>query len=152
MNWRAHIFLGICCGAFAAYLLSLPLAGAFAFCAVSAASSLLPDLDIRNSKASRAAYAVALLAALAAAYSFSFAKGKGAQEFAISFLAISGLLLALDLVFRPRHRGVMHSAPFALAAAVACYLIFGALMSGAFLLGYCSHLASDGAFFNKLRA
>ena len=143
MNWRAHIFLGICCGAFAAYLLSFPIASALVFCAVSAASSLLPDLDIRNSKASQATYAVAFLSVLAAVYSLSFAKGGGLQDFAVSFFAISGVLLALDLIFRPRHRGMMHGLPFALAASAACFAFFGAFASGAFMLGYCSHLAAD---------
>ena len=143
MNWRAHLFIGVACGAIAAYLLRFDMFSAIFFCAVSAASSLLPDLDIRNSKASKATYAVALLAVIAAAYSLSFAKGKGLQEFALAFAAIVAVLIVLDLLFRPRHRGVMHSAPFALAAAVACYLFFGALSAGAFLLGYCSHLAAD---------
>jgi len=143
MNWRAHLFIGISCGAAAAYLLRLDLAGAAFFCAVSAASSLLPDLDIRNSKASKATYAVALLCAVAAAYSVSFAKGGSASDFAYSFGMIAAALLAIDLLFRPRHRGVMHTAPFALAAAALCFAISGALPSFAFLLGYCSHLAAD---------
>ena len=143
MNWRAHLFIGVSSGAIAAYLLRLDMPNAIFFCIVSAASSLLPDLDIRNSKASRATYAAALLFVLAAAYFLSFAKGGGFQGFALSFLAIAGALLVLDLLFRPRHRGMMHSAPFALAAAAACYLLLGALAGGAFLLGYCSHLAAD---------
>ena len=143
MNYRAHLFIGVACGAVAAYLLRLGLPDAAVFCAVSALSSLLPDLDIRNSKASQAAYAVALIAVLAAAYSVSFAKGGGLGDFAFSFFAISGVLLAVDLIFRPLHRGMMHGAPFAIVAAAACYAFFGALAAGAFLLGYCSHLAAD---------
>ncbi|MCX6772102.1 MAG: metal-dependent hydrolase [Candidatus Micrarchaeota archaeon] len=143
MKWRAHLFIGVACGAFAAFLLRFPLPDAAVFCAISAASSLLPDLDIRNSKASQAAYAVALLALLAAAYFLSFAKGGGWREFALSFIAILCVLAALDLLIRPRHRGTMHGAPFALAAAAVCYAVFGALASGAFLLGYLSHLAAD---------
>ncbi|MFA6328905.1 MAG: metal-dependent hydrolase [Candidatus Micrarchaeia archaeon] len=150
MNWRAHLFIGTAFGAVAAYLLQLNLPSAIFFCAISAVSSLLPDLDIRNSKASQATYAAALLAVLAAAYFLSFAKGRGPQEFAIAFLAIAGALLVLDLLFRPRHRGVMHSAPFALAAAAAAFLVFGALAALAFFLGYFSHLVADGgAIFNK---
>ena len=143
MNWRAHLFIGVASGAIAAYLLRFDLFNAMFFCAVSAASSLLPDLDIRNSKASQATYAVALFAVLAAAYSLSFAKGGGLQDFVFSFFAIAGVLIALDLVFRPRHRGMMHGAPFALASAAACLAVFGAFAAGAFLLGYCSHLAVD---------
>jgi len=144
MNWRAHLFIGVACGAFAAYLLRLDLISAAVFCIVSSLSSLLPDLDIRNSKASKATYAVAIFAVLAAAYSLSFAKGGGFQDFALSFAAIACVLIVLDIVFRPRHRGMMHAAPFALAASAACFVIFGALAAGAFLLGYCSHLAADG--------
>ncbi|MFA6214741.1 MAG: metal-dependent hydrolase [Candidatus Micrarchaeia archaeon] len=143
MNWRAHLFIGVSCGAAAAFLLSLPLAQAASFTIISSAASLLPDLDIRNSKASRATYAAAFFAVLAVAYRFSFANGGGFQEFAVAFLAIGGALAALDLLFRPRHRGAMHGAPFALAASAACYLMFGALASLAFLIGYCSHLAAD---------
>ena len=143
MNWRAHLFIGVASGAIAAYLLRFDLFNAIFFCAVSAASSLLPDLDIRNSKASKATYAVALFAILAASYSLSFAKGKGLQEFALAFTAIVLLLLAIDLLFRPRHRGMLHSAPFALAAAAACYVFFGAQLALAFAIGYCSHLAAD---------
>ena len=144
MNWRAHLFIGFACGAIAAFFLRLPLLDAAIFTAISAASSLLPDLDIRNSKASQAAYAVALLAVAAAAYYFSFAKGGGIDGFADAFLAISATLLAIDLLFRPRHRGLMHRLPFALAAAAVCFAIFGAFPAGAFLLGYLSHLAADG--------
>ena len=143
MNYRAHLFIGVASGAVAAYLLHFDLQNSLFFCAVSALSSLLPDLDIRSSKASQATYAVAMFALLAVAYSLSFAKGGGLGDFAFSFFAISGVLLALDLVFRPRHRGMMHGAPFALAASAACFALFGALASGAFLLGYCSHLAAD---------
>ena len=152
MNYRAHLFIGVACGAVAAYLLRLSLPSAALFCAVSAVSSLLPDLDIRNSKASQAAYAVAIFAVLAAAYAFSFARGGGIGDFAFAFFGLACALLLLDLIFRPRHRGMMHGAPFAVAASAACLVLFGELMAGAFLLGYCSHLASDGAFFNKLGA
>jgi len=144
MNWRAHLFIGVACGAFAAYLLRLDLLSAAVFCIISSLSSLLPDLDIRNSKASKATYAVALLAVLAAAYTLSFAKGGGISEFALSFAAIACVLIVLDVVFRPRHRRMMHTAPFALVASAACFAIFGALAAGAFLIGYCSHLAADG--------
>ena len=143
MNWRAHLFLGVACGAIAAYLLQLQLLDASAFCAVSAISSLLPDLDIRNSKASKATYAAALLCVLAAAYFLSFASGGGMAEFLSSFAVIAAALLAIDFIFRPRHRGAMHTAPFALAAAAICYFALGALAAGAFLIGYCSHLAAD---------
>lgn len=143
MNWRAHLFIGVACGAVAAYLLQLPIISALFFCAVSAASSLLPDLDIRNSKASQATYAAAFLAVVAAAYFLSFAQGGGFQAFAASFLEIAGALIAIDLIFRPRHRGVLHSAPFALASSAACFLLFGAQIALSFAIGYLSHLAAD---------
>ncbi len=143
MNWRAHLFIGISCGAIASFFLNLSFTETALFTAISAASSLLPDLDIRSSKASRAAYAVAFLAVLAAAYFLSFAKGGGVGDFLSSFAIIAAALLAIDFLLRPRHRGALHGAPFALAAAALCYFIFGALPAGAFLIGYCSHLAAD---------
>jgi len=150
MNWRAHLFIGVASGAVAAYFLQLSLLPALLFTAISAASSLLPDLDIRNSKASQAAYGVALLAVLAAAYSISFAKGKGAAEFLSSFAIIAGALLALDLLFRPRHRGIMHSFAFLAAIAAACYFFLGSLVALAFSIGYFSHLAADWrSIFNR---
>ena len=143
MNWRAHIFIGVAAGAFAAYLLHFSLPDSLIFTAISGAASLLPDLDIRNSKASKATYSMAILAVLVVAYLLSFAKGGGLGDFISSFVMITAALLAIDFIFRPRHRGAMHSAPFALAAALGCYAIFGAFASGAFLIGYCSHLAAD---------
>jgi membrane-bound metal-dependent hydrolase YbcI (DUF457 family) len=143
MFWRAHLFVGLSLGAFASYLLKPGLPDSLLFCAISGVSSLLPDLDIRNSKASQATYFAAFLAVLALAYQSSFAKGDGFSEFASSFGIIAAALLAIDLLFRPRHRGVMHSMGFLLAIAVVCYLAFGAMASAAFLLGYSSHLLSD---------
>lgn len=143
MNWRAHLFIGICCGAIAAYFLSLQLPEAAIFTAISAAASLLPDLDIGNSKASRAANTAALLAALAAAFLLSFSKGGGIAEFLSSFAIIAACLLAIGFFIRPRHRGFMHGVPFALAAAAVCYAAFGLLAALAFATGYLSHLAAD---------
>ena len=143
MNWRAHLFLGISSGAAAAYLSWLGLPDALLFCAIAGGSSLLPDLDIRNSKASQSAYFAAFFAVLALSYQSSIAKGGSISEFASSFGIISAALLAADFLFRPRHRGVMHSLLFALACAAACYAAFGMLPSAAFLIGYSSHLLSD---------
>jgi len=143
MNYRAHLFIGVCCGAIAAYLLRLPIGEAALFTAISAAASLLPDLDIGNSKASQALKAAALLAALAIAFLLSFARGGGAAEFLSSFVLIAAALIAAGAIIRPRHRGIMHSVPFALAAAALCYVAFGFLPALAFAIGYLSHLASD---------
>ena len=145
MNWRAHLFIGISLGAVSSFLLRLPLLpDALLFCAISGAASLLPDLDIRNSKASKASYAVAFLAVALLSYQNSIAKGGSLADFASTFAVVCAVLLAADFLFRPRHRGVMHSVPFAAAAAVACFAAFGLLPSAAFLAGYCSHLLADG--------
>ena len=143
MNYRAHLFVGICCGATASFLLRLDLPAAALFTAISAAASLLPDLDIGNSKASQAARAAALLAALAAAFLLSFANGGGAAEFLSYFVLVAAALIAAGILLRPRHRGIMHGVPFALAAAAIFYAALGLLAALAFAIGYLSHLAAD---------
>jgi membrane-bound metal-dependent hydrolase YbcI (DUF457 family) len=147
MKWKAHLFIGISFGAIASLLLGLSLLpDAFLFCAISGAASLLPDLDIRNSKASQASYVVAFFAVVLLSYQNSIAKGGSLGDFASSFTVISALLLAADALFRPRHRGAMHGVPFAFAAALVCYIALGMFPAAAFLLGYCSHLMADGVF------
>jgi hypothetical protein len=104
----------------------------------------LPDLDLRNSKASQALYLLALGAALFAAYQLTLGAGKGMLQFAIALAEIVVALLALDWFLRPRHRTIMHSAIAALALAAACFFVFGWQLALACAIGYISHLVADG--------
>jgi membrane-bound metal-dependent hydrolase YbcI (DUF457 family) len=150
MNWRAHLFIGLSLGAAAASLLGLGLPDALFFFAISGISSLLPDLDVRNSKASQATYFAAFLAVLALSYQSSLAKGGSIADFAYFFGIIAASLFAIDLLFRPRHRGVMHSMGFLFAVSAACFFAFGPLVAASFFIGYFSHLLADGrAIFNR---
>lgn len=143
MNWRAHLLIGAATGVSASFFLALPPSRAFEFAAVCSVSSLLPDLDIRSSKASGILSAVLLALSLAASYALSFLRGGGLFQFAFYFAAISIALLLLDYALRPRHRGIMHSFPFAFAVFLIFLFAFGGDFPLAFLLGYSSHLVAD---------
>jgi len=144
LDWKAHVFIGCLFGAVGGSgIFGLDGAKLALFIAISGVAALLPDLDLRKSKFSQLLYVGVAVAILAAAYALSERGARFATEFAAYAIFLTAAALLLDLLFRPRHRGVMHGAPFALAAAIVCYAAFGALPSGAFLLGYCSHLAAD---------
>ncbi|MCX8175463.1 MAG: metal-dependent hydrolase [Candidatus Micrarchaeota archaeon] len=142
MDWKAHLALGAASGAIAALLLGLSQSQALLFLSISGFSALLPDLDLRTSKASQVLYALALALMLASALLLAgFEPGRAAAYFA----AAAAFFLVLDLLFRPAHRGIMHSALFALACSAAAYLLLGWLFSAAFATGYLSHLLADRA-------
>lgn len=137
MEWKAHLAFGVFLGAVAAYLLGLNM---LTFCALSSIGALLPDLDGRNSKASRLLYA-ALFALLAA---FAFFSGRSVIGAALIFAAGAAILFAIDFLIRPRHRGVMHGFAFACLLGAVFWLLLGALPALALFIGYFSHLLADG--------
>ena len=141
MDWKAHIAIAALAGAAVSYFF-FP-SQILLFTLISAAAGLLPDLDIRNSRGSQIAYALAIALVLLAAYQLSFAAGKGWQEFLLYFAAIAAVLAVADFLIRPRHRGVMHGLLFLLALSAACWLLFGALAASAVFAGYFSHLLAD---------
>lgn len=140
MNWGAHLVLGAACGVIAAYLLSLPIVDAFIFTSVSGIAALLPDLDLRKSKASQIVGGAA--AALALILALLWSNGDGVR-FLAAFCAMLLALLALDWFLRPRHRTIFHSAIAALVLAAACLFLFGWIIALACAMGYLSHLAAD---------
>ena len=141
MDWKAHIAIAAALGAAVAYFL-FP-SGIILFAAISAVAGLVPDLDLRKSKGSRLLYAAAIALAGAGAYANSFAVGAGWQEFLIYFAVIVIVLGAVDILIRPRHRGIMHGILFMLLFCAACYFLFGFLIASAVLAGYFSHLLAD---------
>ena len=145
MNWKAHLFIGAACGfILSAYALRLSAADIAVFTVVTGASALLPDLDLRKSKASQALYLLALGCSLLAAYWLTLGKGLGMVQFAEALALLLLAFLALDWFLRPRHRTVMHSMGAAVALAAACFLVFGWQLALACALGYATHLAADG--------
>ncbi len=115
---------------------------AFLFAAVSGAASLLPDLDLRKSKASQALYSAVFVLILAAAFLLSYKAGK-AENFVLYAAALFLAALGLDFLIRPRHRGIMHSLAFLFALALPCFLLFGEFLACAVAAGYFSHLLAD---------
>lgn len=145
MDWKAHLLFGIAIGtAIAMFALGASAVDAIVFVAVCGASALLPDLDLRKSKASQLAYAFAFSFVLCLAAFFTMEKGGKIEDFALYALLIAAALLALDLLFRPRHRGWMHGLLFACALFIACFAAFGWFLSAALFSGYLSHLLMDG--------
>lgn len=145
MDWKAHMLIGCIFGAVGgSSALSLELPSLALFSAISGAAALLPDLDLRKSKFSQILYLAAAVAILAAAAALS---GKGGavkpQEFVFYALGLGAALLFLDLLIRPRHRGVMHGILFLCAISAAAYFTLGVFFALALFLGYLSHLLAD---------
>ncbi|MEM2137886.1 MAG: metal-dependent hydrolase [Candidatus Anstonellaceae archaeon] len=144
MDWKSHLFLGVLFGAATAnFVLRTDWLGTAGFAAIAGASALLPDLDIRNSKASQVLGIVALAAIVIAAGWLAVAGGKGLEEFAIYALLLLAFAFVADRLLRPRHRGVMHSLGFLCAIAAAAGLLLGGFFALAFAAGYLSHLIAD---------
>ena len=113
------------------------------FTAVTGVAALLPDLDLRKSKASQALALAAFGCALLLAYRFTLAAGKGWIAFAEALAVILLSLLALDWYFRPRHRTITHSWAAALALAIVCFFLSSWPLALAAAIGYGSHIALD---------
>ncbi|VVC00749.1 LexA-binding, inner membrane-associated putative hydrolase [uncultured archaeon] len=146
MNWKTHLLLGAALGAAVCYFLFTKDALQVALAAVLAGgSALLPDIDIRNSKASKITYLILGGAALVAAAWLSFGSGKGAWEFALYLCAIVGGILIVDLLIRPRHRGITHSLVALAVVSVCAYAAAGLLVACAVAVGYFSHLLFDNS-------
>jgi len=144
LDWKAHLLFGILLGAAAAiYIFHFPAADTLRFCVISGVAALLPDLDIRSSKASQTTYVLAGAALLAGAIYFA---GGAASKTAVYLAALIVTFFALDLFIRPRHRGVMHGFLFPFIASAIAYFALGEFVASAFLIGYSSHLLADGMF------
>ena len=150
MDWKAHLFFGVLSGAaFAHSFLKLHGPDFAFYVAVCGACALLPDLDMRKSKASKALYALAAAAILMGVFSWASANVKGWQETLLAIFLLGASFLALDFLFRPRHRGFMHGLLFLAAICAIAYALFGWLWASALFIGYLSHLLAD--FCLKLR-
>ncbi len=143
VDWRGHLLFGAFCGAAAAYFAFGAQGERLAlFCTVSAISSLLPDIDIRSSKISQAAYGTA--AALVLIFALLLSGGDGAKMLFYAAAAIVALL-ALDILARPRHRGITHSLLFAAACTMAVFFAAGFFLACSVAVGCASHLVADRA-------
>lgn len=144
MDWKSHLLFGLLSGALVAvFVFRAGAQASFLFTIASGASALLPDLDMRKSKASKIMYAGLFTLIFAAALFLSYSAGKDLDGFilyaAILFLAVLGL----DFLIRPRHRGIMHSLAFLFALSAISLLLFGEFFASALAVGYFSHLMAD---------
>lgn len=146
MNYKAHMLFGFLLGAAVShFLLRLPLPQSAAFALISSVCALLPDLDLRKSKASQFLLFAALFAISAAAYFIASAFSGGLPQFIALLFGLLLLYLLLDWLIRPRHRGIMHSIAFAALSSLAAYALFGQFFALAFTVGFISHLALDNS-------
>jgi len=144
LDWKAHVFIGCLFGAVGGSgIFGLDGAKLALFIAISGVAALLPDLDLRKSKFSQLLYVGVAVAILAAAYALSERGARFATEFAAYAIFLTAAALLLDLLFRPRHRGVMHGLAFLLAITAGAWLLLGLFFASAIFLGYASHLAAD---------
>jgi membrane-bound metal-dependent hydrolase YbcI (DUF457 family) len=142
MNWKFHLIFGAILGALAAlFVFHFELPEILRFSAIAGISALLPDLDTRSSKASQVTYVLAGAAILAAALYLSGGVAASAMAYLAALIAAFFLL---DFFLRPPHRGLMHGLVFLSIASLLAYFALGGLVASAFLLGYFSHLLSDG--------
>lgn len=144
MDWKSHLFIGLLSGAAAAaYIFHAGAQAAFLFTLASGACALLPDLDMRKSKASKMAHAALFILIFAAALLLSYSYGKGLESFFLYAAMLLLAMLVLDLLIRPRHRGIMHSLSFLFAISAVSFFIFGEFFASALAIGYFSHLCAD---------
>lgn len=144
VDWKSHLFIGLLSGAAAAvYVFHAGAQAAFLFTLASGASALLPDLDMRKSKASKMAHAALFILIFAAAFLLSYPYGWGWEGFFLFAAILLLAMLGLDLFIRPRHRGIMHSISFLFALSAASFFIFGGFFASALAAGYFSHLCAD---------
>lgn len=144
MNWQAHLAFGIFIGIAVSFLFGLSVQDAAFFTAVCGASALLPDLDLRKSKASQMLNIVFFSSAILLSAFFTIKNGFGAEVFVLLTIALFSAIFLIDVVFRPAHRGYMHGLAFASVLFFACLALFSWLLASAFFLGYLSHLLADG--------
>lgn len=143
MDWKSHLLFGLLLGAAVAFAAAFPMNGAVAFTLISGASALLPDLDMRKSKASKLLYAAVFGVIAVAALFLSYSQGKDLEGFALYAAVLFLAVLGLDFLLRPRHRGIMHSLSFMFALCLLLLLIFGEFFASAVAVGYFSHLLAD---------
>ncbi|MCX6770394.1 MAG: metal-dependent hydrolase [Candidatus Micrarchaeota archaeon] len=144
MNWKAHLVFGAIAG-FAVFslLMGMRAEQALIYSAISGACALLPDLDLRKSKASQLLSLLALALAGAFACYLSWRAGDGLAQAAWNFALLLLALVAADWFLRPRHRTLLHGFAFAIVFSLACFFLFGKEFAIAGLIGYVSHLVSD---------
>ena len=121
-DWKIHIVIGLLvalgwAAAFPAIGVASSIAKTASLAFVAAFASLFPDIDSRNSKM-RAIFAVLIAASVAAAYVYFFAE---TWYYALAYFA---LIYSMVRLLPTKHRGVMHTLPFAVLFSAAVVLVY----------------------------
>jgi membrane-bound metal-dependent hydrolase YbcI (DUF457 family) len=113
-------------------------------------SALLPDIDLKNSKA-RLLMDVGMVIVVCFAvllngcnHHLCIPSFASLPSMAFLALAILGCYFLFFLLMNPKHRGITHSL---VACLVYCFLVFivlGRFFAAAALIGYLSHILADG--------
>ncbi len=139
MNHAGHMFVGLLVGAAAAFLLAASPTPTLV--ALVVLGSILPDIDLYHSKASKVIHFVAFVGG---AFVFQpLFSGYGLVSWLVAGIISLAALLVLLIPLRLKHRGITHSWGAAFIFGVAAALaagITGGLIS---LLAYASHLIVD---------
>ncbi len=140
MNHLGHMIVGLIIGIIAMLVLNI---FSLALIGVILLGSLLPDVDLKQSKVSRIIEPIAILA-------ITIILQKIASEFLSTITSwIISLLLAFVIVWlvlkplRKKHRGITHSFKAAVVYAIAMVLLAGIPTGIVGLLSYSSHLVVD---------
>jgi membrane-bound metal-dependent hydrolase YbcI (DUF457 family) len=145
MNWRMHIlctvllsiaFVGIVTHYFNA---KLGFEESLIFILIGGASALIPDIDEPNSKISRIAFPLAVVAVCAFVFGLL---GVNTPSIMLTILSLLFVYAVYKFIVK-RHRGNTHSWMFAFLFALPVYVYFGLLTAGAVLFGYTMHLCQD---------
>ncbi len=151
MNWRPHFTIGAFAAAIVALILQQDIFVIFLAGIIGGISALAPDIDHDSSKIRKAAdITVPIFGVFFALSSSCYADSScildNWRSIIISALAITGLYTIIITYLKPKHRGITHTAAFALLFFMLLFTVsnFNFAMFG--LAGYASHLAADKHF------
>ena len=140
MNHFGHMVVGGILGIAAMFILgvfSLPL---IAICLLG---SILPDIDLKQSKASKIVQPIATLGIAFLIHPFFSTKFSPIAAIAVSLVIAAAVILILLFPLRLKHRGITHSwkaaAVFSIIAGTALGINAGLIA----LVSYASHLVID---------
>ncbi len=151
MNWRPHFTIGAFAAAIVALILQQDIFVIFLAGIIGGISALAPDIDHDSSKIRKAADITVPIFGVFFALSYSCYADSSCildnwRSIIISALAITGLYTIIITYLKPKHRGITHTAAFALLFFMLLFTVsnFNFAMFG--VAGYASHLAADKHF------
>ena len=146
MNWKGHAIFALLLGLPTAYILGCDFLHFLLYIPLLVFSALLPDVDLRQSKARTLANSIAVLFAIF--YGFvATAHGDLATYVRRGWYVSAALLgiyfIIVEIAFH-RHRGFTHTLLSASAYSLVLYLLLGQAAAAFAFVGYASHLVADG--------